>query len=133
MTLASQWRKFVVYLSVVRLRRYARYGSVGLIGGRVVLNPTKRARKGRLDMFVTASLDVVMIETGANQVSKRIFCALSIPSKSGLTDRQILCRYQKKSVNQIYSRESLYAYRKDGVPEGVGCTNHQQNDQRRHG
>ena len=43
---------------------------VGLIGGELVLNPTREARaKSDLDMFLTASLDrVVMIEAGANQV-----------------------------------------------------------------
>jgi polyribonucleotide nucleotidyltransferase len=43
---------------------------VGLIGGELVLNPTREARtKSDLDMFVTASLErVVMIEAGANQV-----------------------------------------------------------------
>ncbi len=43
---------------------------VGMIGGELVLNPTREARtKGDLDMFVTASLErVVMIEAGANQV-----------------------------------------------------------------
>ena len=45
---------------------------VGLIGGELVLNPTHEARtKSELDMFVTASLErVVMIEAGANQVSE---------------------------------------------------------------
>ncbi|MBM3228243.1 polyribonucleotide nucleotidyltransferase [Candidatus Peribacteria bacterium] len=43
---------------------------VGLIGGELVLNPTREAMlKSDLDMFLTASLDrVVMIEAGANQV-----------------------------------------------------------------
>lgn len=43
---------------------------VGLIGGELVLNPSMEARKkSDLDMFVTASLDrIVMIEAGANQV-----------------------------------------------------------------
>ncbi len=43
---------------------------VGLIGGELVLNPSMEARKkSDLDMFVTASLErVVMIEAGANQV-----------------------------------------------------------------
>jgi len=43
---------------------------VGLIGGELVLNPTREARiKCDLDMFLTASLErVVMIEAGANQV-----------------------------------------------------------------
>ncbi|OGJ60545.1 polyribonucleotide nucleotidyltransferase [Candidatus Peribacteria bacterium RIFCSPLOWO2_01_FULL_51_18] len=43
---------------------------VGLIGGELVLNPTVEARKkSDLDMFVTASLErVVMIEAGANQI-----------------------------------------------------------------
>ncbi|MEI8229808.1 MAG: polyribonucleotide nucleotidyltransferase [Candidatus Peregrinibacteria bacterium] len=43
---------------------------VGLIGGELVLNPTREARlKSDLDMFVTASPErVVMIEAGANQV-----------------------------------------------------------------
>ncbi|MFH0770956.1 MAG: polyribonucleotide nucleotidyltransferase [Candidatus Peregrinibacteria bacterium] len=43
---------------------------VGLIGGELALNPSREARtKSDLDMFVTASLDsVVMIEAGANQV-----------------------------------------------------------------
>lgn len=43
---------------------------VGLIGGELVLNPSHEARaKSELDMFVTASLDrVVMIEAGANEV-----------------------------------------------------------------
>lgn len=45
---------------------------VGLIGGELVLNPTHEARtKSELDMFVTASLErIVMIEAGANQVSE---------------------------------------------------------------
>lgn len=45
---------------------------VGLIGGELVLNPSHEARaKSELDMFVTASLDrVVMIEAGANEVSE---------------------------------------------------------------
>ncbi len=43
---------------------------VGLIGGELVLNPSREARaKSDLDMFLTASLErVVMIEAGANQV-----------------------------------------------------------------
>ena len=43
---------------------------VGLIGGELVLNPTREAMlKSDLDLFLTASLDrVVMIEAGANQV-----------------------------------------------------------------
>ncbi len=43
---------------------------VGLIGGELVLNPSREASlKSDLDMFVTASLErVVMIEAGANQV-----------------------------------------------------------------
>ena len=43
---------------------------VGMIGGELVLNPTREARlKSDLDMFVTASLErVVMIEAGANQL-----------------------------------------------------------------
>ncbi|OGJ77809.1 polyribonucleotide nucleotidyltransferase [Candidatus Peribacteria bacterium RIFOXYB1_FULL_57_12] len=43
---------------------------VGLIGGELVLNPTREARtKSDLDMFVTATPErVVMIEAGANQV-----------------------------------------------------------------
>ncbi|MBI5156042.1 polyribonucleotide nucleotidyltransferase [Candidatus Peregrinibacteria bacterium] len=43
---------------------------VGLIGGELVLNPSREAReKSDLDMFVTASLErIVMIEAGANQV-----------------------------------------------------------------
>jgi polyribonucleotide nucleotidyltransferase len=43
---------------------------VGLIGGELVLNPSREARmKCDLDLFLTASLErVVMIEAGANQV-----------------------------------------------------------------
>ncbi|MBU2213923.1 polyribonucleotide nucleotidyltransferase [Patescibacteria group bacterium] len=43
---------------------------VGMIEGQLVLNPTREARtKSSLDMFVTASLDrIVMIEAGANQL-----------------------------------------------------------------
>ncbi len=43
---------------------------VGMIGGELVLNPTREAReKSDLDLFLTASLDrVVMIEAGANQL-----------------------------------------------------------------
>lgn len=43
---------------------------VGLIGGELILNPSREARiRSDLDMFVTASLErVVMIEAGANQV-----------------------------------------------------------------
>ncbi len=45
---------------------------VGLIGGELVLNPSREAMtKSDLDLFLTASLDrVVMIEAGANQVSE---------------------------------------------------------------
>jgi polyribonucleotide nucleotidyltransferase len=45
---------------------------IGLIGGELVLNPSREARlKSDLDLFLTASLDrVVMIEAGANQVSE---------------------------------------------------------------
>ena len=43
---------------------------VGLIGGELVLNPSREARtKSDLDLFITASLEkIVMIEAGANQV-----------------------------------------------------------------
>ncbi len=43
---------------------------VGLIGGELVLNPSKEARtRSSLDLFLTASLErVVMIEAGADQV-----------------------------------------------------------------
>ena len=43
---------------------------IGLIGGELVLNPSREARtKSDLDLFLTASLErVVMIEAGANQV-----------------------------------------------------------------
>jgi len=43
---------------------------VGMIEGELVLNPSREARKkSDLDMFVTASLDkIVMIEAGANQM-----------------------------------------------------------------
>ncbi len=43
---------------------------VGLIGGELVLNPTREALlKSDLDLFLTASLErIVMIEAGANQV-----------------------------------------------------------------
>ena len=45
---------------------------VGLIGGELVLNPTREAMlKTDLDLFLTASLErIVMIEAGANQVSE---------------------------------------------------------------
>ena len=43
---------------------------VGMIGGELVLNPSREARtKSDFDLFLTASIDrVVMIEAGANQV-----------------------------------------------------------------
>ncbi len=43
---------------------------VGMIGGELVLNPSREARtKSDLDLFLTASLDrVVMIEAGANEL-----------------------------------------------------------------
>lgn len=45
---------------------------VGLIGGELVLNPSREARKkSDLDLFLTASLDrVVMIEAGAQEVNE---------------------------------------------------------------
>ena len=45
---------------------------VGMIGGELVLNPSREARlKSDLDLFLTASLErVVMIEAGANQVTE---------------------------------------------------------------
>jgi polyribonucleotide nucleotidyltransferase len=57
---------------------------VGLIGGELVLNPSREARtKSDLDMFITALPDrVVMIEAGANQVpEEQILRALEFGKK----------------------------------------------------
>ena len=45
---------------------------VGMIGGELVLNPSREARtKSDLDLFLTASVDrIVMIESGANEISE---------------------------------------------------------------
>lgn len=72
---------------------------VGLIGGELVLNPSREARtKSDLDMFVTASLErIVMIEAGANQVpEEEILRAIDFGKKWAQKIAQFFAGIQKE-------------------------------------
>ncbi|MBU0767059.1 polyribonucleotide nucleotidyltransferase [Patescibacteria group bacterium] len=72
---------------------------VGMIDGKLVLNPTREERtKSTLDMFVTASLDrIVMIEAGANQVPEaEILKALEFGKKAAQDIAKFFAKIQKE-------------------------------------
>ncbi len=95
---------------------------VGLIGGELVLNPSREARtKSDLDMFVTASPErVVMIEAGANQVPEaEILKAIQFGKKWAQKIAAFFADLQKKEgkkkfeVQPPYEHKEAYAFLKD--------------------
>ncbi len=94
---------------------------VGLIGGELVLNPSREASlKSDLDMFVTASLDkVVMIEAGANEVSEEeILRAIEFGKKWAQKIARFFADIQKemgkpkKEMEAAYTHPEAYDYLK---------------------
>ncbi|NOS66969.1 MAG: polyribonucleotide nucleotidyltransferase [Candidatus Peribacteraceae bacterium] len=94
---------------------------VGLIGGELVLNPSREARlKCDLDMFVTASLDrVVMIEAGANQVPEaEVLKAIQFGKKWAQKIAKFFADIQKEIgkpkfvVDPAFAHDEAYQYLK---------------------
>ncbi|MBI2635762.1 polyribonucleotide nucleotidyltransferase [Candidatus Peregrinibacteria bacterium] len=100
---------------------------VGLIGGELVLNPSREARlKSDLDMFVTASLErVVMIEAGANQAPEaEILRAIQFGRKWAqkiagfFADIQKEMGKEKFAVDPIFTHDGAYKFLKNwALPE----------------
>jgi len=85
---------------------------VGLIGGELVLNPSMEARKkSDLDMFVTASLDrIVMIEAGANQVpEEEILRAIDFGKKWAQKIAKFFADIQKEIGKKKFELEAPFA------------------------
>ncbi|HLD07541.1 MAG TPA: polyribonucleotide nucleotidyltransferase [Candidatus Peribacterales bacterium] len=94
---------------------------VGLIGGELVLNPTREARaKSDLDLFLTASLErIVMIEAGANQVPEAdILRAIEFGKKWAQKIAKFFADIQKEigkpkfEVEAPFVHDEAYAYLK---------------------
>ncbi len=86
---------------------------VGLIGGELVLNPTREARtKSDLDLFLTASLDkVVMIEAGANQVPEtEIVRAIEFGKKWAMKIAQFFAQIQKEVGKKKFEVELPFTH-----------------------
>ncbi|HVW66324.1 MAG TPA: polyribonucleotide nucleotidyltransferase [Candidatus Peribacteraceae bacterium] len=86
---------------------------VGLIGGELVLNPSREAReKSDLDMFVTASLErVVMIEAGANQVpEEEILRAIEFGKKWAQKIARFFADIQKEIGKEKFALEAPYMH-----------------------
>ncbi len=84
---------------------------VGLIGGELVLNPSVEARKkSDLDMFVTASLErVVMIEAGANQVpEEEILKAIEFGKKWAQKIAKFFAEIQKEIGKPKFELDAPY-------------------------
>ena len=95
---------------------------VGLIEGELVLNPSREARaKSDLDMFVTASLDrLVMIEAGANQVPEAdILRAIEFGKKWAQKIAKFFEGIQKEigkekfELEEPFKHEEAYEYLKE--------------------
>ena len=86
---------------------------VGLIGGELVLNPSREAReKGDLDMFVTASLErIVMIEAGANQVpEEEVLRAIEFGKKWAQKIARFIADIQKEIGKKKMEIEAPYEH-----------------------
>ncbi len=86
---------------------------VGLIGGELVLNPSREARtRCDLDMLLTASLDrVVMIEAGANQVSEaEIVRAIDFGKKWAQKIARFFADIQKEMGRQKFVVEKPFMH-----------------------
>lgn len=100
---------------------------VGLIGGELVLNPSREARlKSDLDMFVTASPErVVMIEASANQVPEsEILRAVQFGKKWSQKLARFFADIQKEmgkekfAVDPIFTHDGAYQFLKSwALPE----------------
>ena len=100
---------------------------VGLIGGELVLNPSRESRlKCDLDMFVTASLErVVMIEAAANQVPEaEVLKAIQFGKKWAQKVARFFDDIQKEigkpkfALEPVFSNDEAYQYLKDwALPE----------------
>lgn len=95
---------------------------IGLIGGELVLNPSREAReKSDLDMILTASLErVVMIEAGANQVPEAdILRAIEFGKKWAQKIARFFADIQKEIgktkivIEAPFMHEEAYQYLKD--------------------
>ncbi|MDD5751354.1 MAG: polyribonucleotide nucleotidyltransferase, partial [Candidatus Peribacteraceae bacterium] len=87
---------------------------VGLIGGELVLNPSREARaKSDLDMFVTASPDrIVMIEAGANQVPEaEILRAIQFGKKWAQKIAVFFADLQKKAGKKKFEMAPPYEHK----------------------
>ena len=86
---------------------------VGLIGGELVLNPSREARtKSDLDMFVTASLErIVMIEAGANQVPEaEVLRAIEFGKKWAQKIAKFFADIQKEIGREKFVVEPAYMH-----------------------
>ncbi len=86
---------------------------VGLIGGELVLNPTREARtKSDLDLLLTASLDrIVMIEAGANQVPETdILRAIDFGKKWAQKIAKFFADVQKEIGKEKFTVEPEYTH-----------------------
>lgn len=92
---------------------------VGMIGGELVLNPSREARmKSDLDLFLTASLDrVLMIEAGANQVPEaEVLRAIDFGKKWAQKIARFFADIQKEvgkkklALPVPFMHEEAYAY-----------------------
>lgn len=95
---------------------------VGMIGGELVLNPSTEAlKKSDLDMFLTASLErVVMIEAGANQLPEEdILRAIEFGKKWAQKIARFFADIQKEigkpkfEIDAPYAHDEALAYLKD--------------------
>ncbi len=101
---------------------------VGLIEGELVLNPSREARtKSDLDMFVTASLDrIVMIEAGANQLPEaEIQKAIEFGKKWAQKIAKFFADIQKEigkdkfEAPEAYMHQEAYDYLKEWMLPAV--------------
>jgi polyribonucleotide nucleotidyltransferase len=86
---------------------------ISLIGGELVLNPTREARqKSDLDLFLTASLGrIVMIEAGANQVSEEeVLRAIEFGKKWAQKIAQFFADIQKEIGKEKFVAEPAYSH-----------------------
>ena len=100
---------------------------VGLVDGELVLNPSAEVRKrAELDMFLTASLDrIVMIEAGANEVPEdQVLRAIEFGKKwaqkiaKSFADIQKEIGKEKFEAPEAYKHEEAYEYLKEwALPE----------------
>ena len=87
---------------------------VGMVGGELVLNPSREVRKkADLDMFLTASPDrVVMIEAGANQVAEQdLLRVIEFGKKWAQKIARFFADIQKAIGRQKFALEEPYEHK----------------------